>query len=449
MAQAQEFYWQRHAAAEQLLLGILDEFKGRNGTLQRFADRLLQQTSSRLFDWVDHLLLRDSPLLHRQLTDLGFVVQEDTEPAAFYHPGALLPRSVLIRGVCDAEAGVALQVECVDDFLRANDFSATIEGSSSAGYRRAVLGVEGGIALLAVARRACRDFQPQSLTDTELRHYSAALELWQGRPRNSADEAAAWTETLRIAERLTAQLGADLAAHVVCQGERNYWQERNLAGRLQKSRQDAMGLGWANHDHHAFRSSRRNFGRLVALFSLLGFHCRERFYAGREAGWGAQVMENPVAGLSLFLDVDLAPEEVATDFSREELPEQDKLGTIGLWCALHGDSIFEAGLHHLAARCDFQRLDADLAREGAEFMAPFSDFPYLKQAFSVAERWPPEPAKVEKLVGEGRITTEQGEKFLAQGAVGSHLENIERREGYKGFNKKNVSAIILETDPRK
>jgi hypothetical protein len=210
-----------------------------------------------------------------------------------------------------------------------------------------------------------------------------------------------------------------------------------------------LGLGWANHDHHTFRSSRRNFSRLVSLFSRLGFTNRERFYAGAEAGWGAQVMENAAAGVVLFLDVDLAPEEVATEFSREELRERDQLGTVGLWCALHGDSILKAGMHHLAARFDFERLISDLARSGVGYMAPFSNFPYLKQAFSVAERWEVDPARAEKLVKDKSITNEQAERFLNQGAVGSHLENIERREGYKGFNRKNVSAIIRETDPRK
>lgn len=47
------------------------------------------------------------------------------------------------------------------------------------------------------------------------------------------------------------------------------------------------------------------------------------------------------------------------------------------------------------------------------------------------------------------LSNEQGERFLDKGAVGSHLENIERREGYKGFNRKNVSTIIRQTDPRK
>ena len=36
-----------------------------------------------------------------------------------------------------------------------------------------------------------------------------------------------------------------------------------------------------------------------------------------------------------------------------------------------------------------------------------------------------------------------------QGAIGSHLENLERNEGFKGFNQTGVSEIISATDPRK
>ena len=37
---------------------------------------------------------------------------------------------------------------------------------------------------------------------------------------------------------------------------------------------------------------------------------------------------------------------------------------------------------------------------------------------------------------------------LREGTIGSHLENLERREGFKGFNQQAVSAIISATDPR-
>src|SRR5205807_939752 len=100
------------------------------------------------------------------------------------------------------------------------------------------------------------------------------------------------------------------------------------------------------------------------LFEMLGFHCRERYYAGKEAGWGAQIMENPTAKLILFLDVDLASDEIEVNFAHHPLPELNVLGTIGLWCELHGDSILKAGMHHLEAQFMFDELKKDLEHQG-------------------------------------------------------------------------------------
>ena len=36
-----------------------------------------------------------------------------------------------------------------------------------------------------------------------------------------------------------------------------------------------------------------------------------------------------------------------------------------------------------------------------------------------------------------------------KGAVGSHLEILQRSDGFKGFNQSGVSKIISKTDPRK
>ena len=75
-------------------------------------------------------------------------------------------------------------------------------------------------------------------------------------------------------------------------GEREYYMARNLASRVQAARQQEIGIGWANHDHHTYRSSRRHFAKLVALWEKLGFSCRERYHAGMQAGWGAQVVRS-------------------------------------------------------------------------------------------------------------------------------------------------------------
>src|SRR5512143_1357190 len=448
MELAKGFFWEQHAGAERACLDILADCRRNNLTLARFEQQLIRKTSSRLLDWVDHLLIRDSYHTRDKLAGLGFIQQPDIRHEALFHPGALLPRIVL-SGNSGPDSGVALRVESIADFLQSNGFLADIEGSPFSPYRRAFVGTENQVAFWAVERRGSSGYEPGDLQDAYLRSYRDGLEAWQKRLREGEDEDRIFLEIFRIADHLIEQLGTDLASHVVCRAERTYWLSRNYAGRAQQGRHETLGLGWGNRDHHTFRGSRRDFSRLVYLFSRLGFLNRERFYAGAEAGWGAQVMENPAAGLTLFLDVDLSPEEVETDFSRTELKEREQLGTVGLWCALHGDSIFHAGMHHLAAQFDFERLITDIAKLNVPYMAPFSDFPYLKQAFSVGEKWAVDPGRVEKLVHEKTITAEQGEQFLSQGAVGSHLENIERREGYKGFNRKNVSAIIRETDPRR
>ena len=135
----------------------------------------------------------------------------------------------------------------------------------------------------------------------------------------------------------------------------------------------------------------------------MGFQCRERFYAGREAGWGAQVMQQSNCGLVVFADVDLSAEEITGDFAHQPLPPRDELGTVGLWCALHGESFLQAGMHHLECQFDFDAARDQLAAAGIETMAPFTDFPFLKQAFTQGEMWPVEPRQIDAAVaGLGR-----------------------------------------------
>jgi hypothetical protein len=184
------------------------------------------------------------------------------------------------------------------------------------------------------------------------------------------------------------------------------------------------------------------------VLEVVGMLCRERFYAGIEAGWGAQVMEQPACRVMVFADVDLSPEEVSGDFAHSALPPRDSLGTVGLWCKLHGEALLQAGMHHLEAQFHFDAARDQLRREGVATMAPFTDFTYLRQAFTQGEMWPIEPSRLAATRAGGFITDEQAEKFAKQGALGSHLEILERNDGYKGFNQTGISQIIRRTDPR-
>ena len=147
-------------------------------------------------------------------------------------------------------------------------------------------------------------------------------------------------------------------------------------------------------------------------------------------------------------DVDIAPEELDIDFASTSLPERKEYGTIGLWCALHTSSIAQAGMHHLECEYDFERATALLKANGHPVMPPFTDLPMLKQAFTVAEMWRVPQERLLALLSSGTITPEQAERFGTEGAAGSHLEVLQRWEGFKGFNKTGVSAIIRDTDAR-
>src|SRR5213076_231504 len=135
-------------------------------------------------------------------------------------------------------------------------------------------------------------------------------EALRRRRRSFATEAEGFDHANALLDASIVDLGIDRTCDLFFAAERECWQRRNHAAQVQKARQDRLGLGWANHDHHTYRSSREHFSTLIAVLEQLGFVCRERFYGGRDAGWGAQVLEQPSCGIVIFADVDLAPEEV-------------------------------------------------------------------------------------------------------------------------------------------
>ena len=60
-----------------------------------------------------------------------------------------------------------------------------------------------------------------------------------------------------------------------------------------------------------------------------------------------------------------------------------------------------------------------------------------------------DPARVDNLESSGLLTHEQAEDFRINGAIGSHLENLERNEGFKGFNQPGIDGVLRIIDPRK
>ena len=444
--------WTPQPRAQALVNELVADFLAHSAGAQVLAQQMREETGTRFADWIDAIALPRTRELAERLAAVGYrpedVETESDDQRPHAQPDGRFPRIVLHNAPARR---AMIKVDSVADFASANVWcEGELEGEPLAPLRRCVATTEKHYELQVVERHGYRGFAVRHVDANQIGTAMHVLESFRRRKRDFDDDEAGFAEAKRLVDDAVARLGPHRACDLFFLAEREYWQRRNRAGQVQKSRQDRLGLGWANHDHHTFRASREHFTKLVAIWETLGFACRERFYAGREAGWGAQVMEQPVCGITTFNDVDLSPDELMNDFAHEPLPPRDALGTVGLWCGLHGDSILQAGMHHLECQFDFDELRDQLESEAhVRTMKPFTEFPYLRQAFTEGERWRVSERRIARLLSRGLISEEQAHQFRERGAIGSHLENLERNDGFKGFNQEGVSEIIAATDPRK
>ncbi len=461
---SRSYDWKIHPQAEAFLELRVSDFLNQNRASRELSDRMLKETSTRFFDWIDHIVIPNETINVESLKEIQFKELK----------GAKKPRGTKVYANKESaffpvllssgsHTQVALKPELLGHFLQMNgiyygwndNLSALDEqsrpnsdyfGRSLGLFQRALVSDEDQSELWAVERRGFDGFaDPRQHHDRE--EYLANYQEFLMRRRHFSrdrDGLEILLETVKLFLKISR---AELVADAFFRAERQFWQSRDRGGMIQRALQDRLGLGWGNHDHHTYRSSRENFHLLIEIFERMGFLPREQFFAA-DGGWGAQVMEQPICGITVFADVDISENEREIDFAHEEMDNRKEVGTVGLWVSLHGESILQGGMHHLAARVDFSQAEAGLMPHGVMRMRPFSDFKFLKQAFVESDRRPVEPARLRSSVNRGHIRPERQGFFEQIGAIGSHLELIERRQGFKGFNQDSVSVIIQATDPR-
>lgn len=442
-----EFNWEQQPAAQAIIDRLIKTAVSLSPSAQRLGNAMSKQAGTRLLDWLDHIWAPASEVTEAELKEVGFemVGQTTNGKSVYEHLGAIFPQVVV-----DADQlGLAVKADSVADYLATHGIRSEILGRPLSRMRSARVDQDEKAQLWVIERHGWRSFEPPAYDAEQALRSIDHLNSFRTRDRWKQTDEDGFHHAFDLIEKTVEDLGQDWACDLFFEAERQYWTLRNRAARVQKARQDTLGLGWANHDHHTFRSGRVGYRSLIRALEMLGFFCRERFYAGAQAGWGAQVLEHTGTRITIFADVDMSPEEVEGDFAHNGLPAAEKLGTVGLWTALHGESFLQAGLHHLECQFDFDALrEQMLAEAGIGMMDPFSDFDYLKQQFTEGERWTVDTNRVDHLVSTGLITPEQGDRFREQGAIGSHLENLERNNGFKGFNQTGISHIIAKTDPR-
>ena len=445
------FQWEVQPEAEKLVHELLSRLVRDFKELENFEKLLKERTGTRLLDWVERITIKGARNLKPRLRKAGF--NYDEQVGGWKHPGGMFP----IIEQDQIENTIWIKVDSIADFFAHwNIDDRYLSGKPYSQCRWAVafkrfenLSRKGNCLVWVIERHGYNARNNTASQPSKNYKSIEMLELFRWRDRDFLTDEYGFEHAEELIKKSIRTLGRDWTCDLFFRAEREYWQIRNKAGQIQKARQDSLGLGWANHDHHTYRSSRHCFQHLIKLLELLGFNCRERFYAGHEAGWGAQVLEQPVTNICIFADVDMTPEEVKGDFAHKPFAEKKDLGTVGLWCALHGEAFLQAGMHHLECQFDFAELTKQLDPVGVKMMKPFTNFPYLRQAFTEGEIWPVKEERIQKLLKAKKITAEQAEKFRKEGALGSHLENLERNQGFKGFNQTGISEIISATDPRK
>ncbi|MCP5107793.1 MAG: hypothetical protein GY950_30675 [bacterium] len=442
MNEKENFDWQLYPEAEQWVLAQLEEYRGANPGIGVLEEELLEKVGARLIDFVDYLVV-DSGDLGQQLEGYGYVEKD----GVWTHAGSALPR-VVVGPHAGRSKGVAVKVDDIGQFLLVRGLFLPVDGGLYTRFRRCEISTVNDVSLWVVERRFSDTIEPVSESSGYLDLYFETLNRWRIRGRHFESDDAAVVETTALAERQVKAAGVDLAAYLFFEAEQEYFMSKNRAARLHKMHADKVGVGWANRDHHTYRNFREHYAQMLKFFLTLGFKPRERFYAGEEAGWGAQVMENSSIDVSLFLDVDISPEELEIDFFNKKLEFKGaEMRAAGFWSFLHGGSLAEAGLHHVAVRSYFTGFPGSFKADGIKMMEPFSTLPYLKQSFTWGEFWPVKEERIRKLLADGLLEKEAAERIALKGAVGSHVENIQRADGFKGFNKQRISDIIVETNP--
>ena len=338
-----QFNWPLCYEAENLLLERIDAFLAQNSFARILCARMRDETGTLFIDWVDHMVVPASD--EAAFREVGYtddpLGENNDGLRALWHPEAMLPRLLIGSSAAKHPSAVAIRPEFVAEFAAVHGITNPIDGEVYSRFRKLLAFEENDAAFYAIERRGYRGYISQ---EPDLKTYLAGREIWQTRRRRCDRDVKGYAYSLERLQDVIDLVGRDLACHLVFEEERAFWQKRNRAAIEQKRRQDSLGLGWANHDHHTFRSSRKHFVDLMKAWDMLGFHRRERYYAGSQAGWGAQIVEQPIEGITIFNDVDLYPDETQIDFSREPLsPEEKKLRTIGLWVGLHGESFLDAG----------------------------------------------------------------------------------------------------------
>jgi len=302
------FDWSLHPKTEKFLNKEINNFIRNNKFTKKLAKSMLKNTSTNLIDWIDHISIPEKKYSLKFLKKLGFqeVKLKSPRGTKVYKNLKTIYFPLLLTSQVTTE--LVLKPENLDHCIKKLGHIGLIQGEKFSPIRKATINVQKNYILSAVERRGSNNLVIEN-NPKDIKQYKKAFEIFSKRKRKFKSDKVGLQSTIKLIKSQLKRLSKPRIADAFFRNERAYWESRNNAGKTQKKRQDILGLGWGNHDHHTYRASRKYFTELIRIFELMGYGCRERFFAGEKAGWGAQILEHPQCDIVVFADTDITKAE--------------------------------------------------------------------------------------------------------------------------------------------
>ena len=380
------------------------------------ADALMQSLlgscAVSVLNMIDHLALPTNAAVAR----LGWKYMDGVWRA----PNALLP------DIIDSPSTrIGLRVEAIEEFLAAVRSNARIEGSTYGPYRMATFIVRDEVSFSAVERHGCLDHEPPPLGARTIRKARIHQQIFRTRRRQFQNVERGLSYTLRLAQAAAADLGPEWAGALFARAEREYWQTRSALAASQQQRQREAGVGWCTTANLTYASSREHLPMLVQILEALGYHRRpDLVWVDDAVDWAVLPLDPPPGAPPILVNFDLAPHETVKDILRGPVSPLTWHGRPGIWCALHGESILDAGLHGLSAYYDAARArtlmanDIDHADQLLVMKHPQHDQLVHCEHRAVS------PGRTDALEREGYLSPLQTENYRLLGAGASYFSIV-------------------------
>ena len=184
-----QFEWKTHEGSTRAVAEWIANFAERNPVAGSLKQRMLAQTGTRFFDWVDRI----GVAVPTEFEAHGYVVVSTDAETLWRHPLAMLP------DVFQSDKDLlSVKVDRVADFLHANGFDDRIEivGAPGADVRRACISHEADTEFHIVERHGSRAWDPEKVAD--LAQLASTLEAFRLRRRDFDKDADAFAHAAQL-----------------------------------------------------------------------------------------------------------------------------------------------------------------------------------------------------------------------------------------------------------